>query len=258
MAYQSVFKRYELKYLLTQEQKARILAAMEPYMALDQYGRTTIRNLYFDTDNYRLVRRSIEKPAYKEKLRMRSYRQAGPDSTVFVELKKKYDSVVYKRRLALTEREAMAWVSGGREASGKEETDDGMDPRQDGTWDVPQSQIAREIEYFMKFYGSLRPVVFLSYEREAYYSKDGSDFRVTFDDHILCRESDLSLQEEADGIPLLDVGLVLMELKCSGGIPLWMTRILSEERIYKTSFSKYGTAYEKIIFPIRKGEHNDV
>ena len=84
MAYQAVFKRYELKYLLTQEQKAKVLQAMEPYMALDQYGRTTIRNIYFDTDNYRLVRHSIEKPAYKEKLRIRSYDKADPDSKVFV------------------------------------------------------------------------------------------------------------------------------------------------------------------------------
>lgn len=66
MAYQNVFQRYELKYMLTKEQKKKILAAMEPYMALDQYGRTTIRNIYFDTDNYRLIRHSIEKTAYKE------------------------------------------------------------------------------------------------------------------------------------------------------------------------------------------------
>ena len=112
MAYQAVFKRYELKYLLTQEQKTKILEAMEPYMALDQYGRTTIRNLFYDTDNYRLVRHSIEKPAYKEKLRIRSYNQANPDSKVFVELKKKYDSIVYKRRLSLEEENAMEWVSG--------------------------------------------------------------------------------------------------------------------------------------------------
>ena len=84
MAYQSVFKRYELKYLITQAQKEKLLEAMEPYMALDQYGRTTIRNIYYDTDNYRLVRHSIESPAYKEKLRIRSYSKASPESTVFI------------------------------------------------------------------------------------------------------------------------------------------------------------------------------
>ncbi len=112
MAFQTVFKRYELKYLLTKEQKEKILRAMEPYMAMDQYGRTTIRNIYFDTDNYRLVRHSIEKPAYKEKLRIRSYSKAEPESTVFVELKKKYKKVVYKRRISMPEEEAMEWVLG--------------------------------------------------------------------------------------------------------------------------------------------------
>ena len=103
MAFQTVFKRYELKYMLTLEQKEKILEAMSPYMQLDKYERTTIRNIYFDTENYRLIRRSIEKPAYKEKIRIRSYAQATADSTVFVELKKKYEKVVYKRRLPLCE-----------------------------------------------------------------------------------------------------------------------------------------------------------
>ena len=113
MSFQTVFQRYELKYLLTQEQKKKILQAMAPYMELDQYGRTTIRNLYFDTGNYRLARHSIEKPSYKEKLRVRSYSQADPESPVFVELKKKYRNVVYKRRIALPEKEAMEWLQGG-------------------------------------------------------------------------------------------------------------------------------------------------
>ena len=110
MAFQTVFKRYELKYLLTKDQKQKVLAAMEDYMSRDQYGRSTIRNLYYDTDNYLLIRRSMEKPAYKEKLRIRSYSQA--DATVFVELKKKADGIVYKRRIPLPNEQAMAWLSG--------------------------------------------------------------------------------------------------------------------------------------------------
>ena len=174
MAFQTVFQRYELKYLLSEAQKRTVCEAMAPYMRLDQYGRTTIRNLYLDTDNYRLARHSIEQPVYKEKLRVRSYAQATADSTVFVELKKKFESVVYKRRLALTEQEAMQWLN--------------------GTAPCPvQSQIAGEIEYFLHYYGPLRPAAFLSYEREAFYALDGSDFRVTFDEQILSRRSDLSL-----------------------------------------------------------------
>lgn len=87
MAYQATFKRYEIKYLLTQAQKEEILRAMTPYMKLDIYGRTTIRNIYFDTDSYRLIRRSLEKPAYKEKLRVRSYQTASGEDPFFVELK---------------------------------------------------------------------------------------------------------------------------------------------------------------------------
>ena len=230
MPYQAVFKRYELKYLLTQEQKQIVLHAMEPYMQLDKYGRTTIRNIYYDTDDYLLIRRSIEKPVYKEKLRIRSYKRAKPESTVFVELKKKYQSVVYKRRISLPEKGAMEWIDKDHHCH-------------DGT------QIASEIEYFIDYYKTLHPVVFLSYEREAYYCTNGSDFRVTFDDTILCRQEDLSLKSEAYGIPLLPEDTVLMELKCSGGIPLWMTRVLSSQHIYKTSFSKYGTAYQTMIFP---------
>ena len=230
MAVQTVFRRYELKYLLTMAQKETVLKAMQPYMTLDKYGRTTIRNLYYDTDSYLLIRRSIEKPAYKEKLRIRSYSQTDDNSTVFVELKKKYKHVVYKRRISLPYTDATAWLS--REKHPAKHT-----------------QIANEIDYFLDYYGSLHPTVFLSYERKAYYCNDGSDFRVTFDDNILCRQEDLSLESEVYGTPILPEGKVLMEIKCCGGIPLWMTHVLSEEKVYKTSFSKYGTAYGTLIFP---------
>jgi len=228
--YQAVFKRYELKYLLTKAQQERVLEAMQAHMSLDEYGRTTIRNIYFDTQSYRLIRRSIEKPAYKKKLRLRSYSQTCPDSAVFVELKKKYNSVVYKRRLSMTEAQAVQWLQGTKQYT-------------------PGCQISREIDYFRQFYETLHPVAFLSYEREAYHAKDRSDFRVTFDDTILSRETELSLEAPVYGCPLLEDGYVMMEIKCSGGIPLWMTSVLSREKIYKTSFSKYGTAYQTVIFP---------
>lgn len=235
MAYQAVFKRYELKYLLDVQQKQRLLQAMEPYMALDRYGRTTIRNLYFDTDNYRLIRHSLEKPVYKEKLRIRSYQQALPESPVYVELKKKYNGVVYKRRMQMTEQQALRWLCG----------DDREDPR---------SQIAREIDYFCQYYASLEPKVFLSYEREAYYCRSGGDFRITFDDNILCRQEALTLESGIWGTPLLEKDQVLMEIKTSGSIPLWMTKELTRQKIRKTSFSKYGRAYETMIFPKCKGD----
>lgn len=230
MAYQTVFERYELKYMLTLEQKEKILKTMKLYMTLDKFGRTTIQNIYFDTEDYRLIRRSIEKPVYKEKLRVRSYGSAVNDGIVFVELKKKYKKVVYKRRVSLPISEAMEWLCKNRHCH--------LD-----------TQIVDEIDYFLDYYKSLKPVLFLSYEREAFYSNDKSDFRVTFDENILCRQEDMSFISEAYGTSILPEGTVLMEIKCSGGIPLWMTHLLSEEHIYKTSFSKYGTAYKTIIFP---------
>lgn len=239
MAFQTVFKRYEVKYMLTLEQKEKILRVMQDYMELDKYGRSSIRNIYFDTDSYRLIRRSIDKPAYKEKLRIRSYGKAKQDSRVFVELKKKYDHVVYKRRLDLPCNEAFDWTM-GKIPCPKDE------------------QISREIQYFIDYYGTLKPAAFLSYEREAYYERSGGSFRVTFDDTILFRQDELSLTSEAYGNSLLDEGKVLMELKCSGGIPLWMVRTLSEERIYKTSFSKYGTGYTRFILPQVAGPENRI
>lgn len=231
---QMIFKRYEMKYLLTRKQKEKILKAMEAYMELDAYGRSTIRNIYYDTENYRLVRKSLEKPVYKEKLRVRSYRAAGPEDEVFVELKKKYEGVVYKRRISMEEQQAESYLTGRC-----------MSPK--------NTQITEEIDYFLQFYETLAPRVFLSYEREAYYTKEPGEFRVTFDENIIWRETDLSLGKGIYGTPILKPGQTLMEIKTPGGIPLWMVKVLSEESIRQTSFSKYGNAYLEIC-NVRKGE----
>ena len=229
MNYQMVFKRYEQKYLMTHAQKQLVLDAMKPHMQIDQYGLTTIRNLYFDTETYLLIRRSIEKTVYKEKLRIRSYQKTSPSDNIFLELKKKYQSVVYKRRITLPEDQALNFICGSKEI---EET----------------SQIANEIAYVRDFYETLRPVVFLAYEREAYCSLDGGDFRITFDENIRARTTELTTQGNDNGTLLLDEDLVLMEIKSVGGIPLWLTHVLSEQQIFHRPFSKYGEAYRKIIF----------
>ena len=168
MAYQMTFKRYELKYLLNRQEKEQILLAMKPYMKLDDYGKTVIRNIYFDTDTFRLIRRSLEKPVYKEKLRIRSYKPVEKSDPVFVEIKKKYKSVVYKRRLQLPEEKV-------------------MDSFQTGEPLPVHSQIGNEIQYFRDYYENLHPSVFLSYEREAYYSLDGSGLCSDNDGQWKCR-----------------------------------------------------------------------
>ena len=236
MAYQMTFKRYELKYLLNKKEKEEILLAMKPHMKLDDYGRTVIRNIYFDTENFRLIRRSLEKPVYKEKLRIRSYKPVQITDPVFVEIKKKYKSVVYKRRLLLPEKTVMESFRTGEP--------------------LPVcSQIGDQIQYFREYYKNLQPSVFLSYEREAFYSLDGSDFRVTFDENILYRRNDISLGSEIYGHPLLGKQQTLMEIKTSGGIPLWMSETLTKHHLYKTSFSKYGSAYQRMMEAAMQGEY---
>ncbi len=239
MNYQNTFKRYEIKYILTSSQKEAVLNTMAPHMRLDKYGRATIRNIYFDTDSFRLIRRSIEKPVYKEKLRIRAYRPTTPEDNVFVELKKKYKSVVYKRRLVLPESAVMEAFDMGKPLPVK-------------------SQIGDEMEYFREYYESLKPKVYLSYEREAFYCLDGSDFRITFDDNILYRTDNLSLCSEPGGVSILDDDKVLMEVKTSGALPLWLTKTLTENKIFKTSFSKYGTAYNNMLTNTEQGVYSYV
>ena len=222
-----IFERYEIKYLITNSQRKTIMNAMSTYMKPDDYGRSTICNVYYDTPDYYLIRRSLEKPVYKEKLRIRSYGTADSGDNVFIELKKKYQEVVYKRRVSLPEREAMFYL--GSDASG------GLD-----------GQIGSEIDYFRFFYRGLAPRVFISYDREAFYDREDDSFRVTFDENIQWRNDGLSLTEPPHGYQILPPDTSLMEVKTSGSMPLWMTSVLSENRIFKTSFSKYGKAYMAI------------
>ena len=224
------FKRYELKYVINREQRAALLKAMEGHLALDMFGHSTIRNLYYDTDDWRLVRRSIEKPLYKEKLRVRSYSLATDQSPVFVELKKKFEHVVYKRRLAMPCDLAMTGLRPGNILLAEDK----------------DQQIGREIEAFKHFYGpTLAPAMFLSYEREAYYPIDGVDFRLTIDENLLWRTDDVDLRAPAGGEFIIPPEKMILEVKTPGGIRLWMVRFLSEHKIYQTSFSKYGTAYQQ-------------
>ena len=237
MSYLDVFKRYELKYILTSKQKELLLLAMDGHMRLDDYGKTTIRNIYYDTQDMRLIRNSLDKPDYKEKLRVRSYRQVRERDDVFVEIKKKYDGIVYKRRLALPECEASAWLSG----------------------QIPKpvsSQIANEIDYMLSYYKDLSPACFLSYEREAYFDIEGGDLRITTDSNILARNRNMSLRNAVGGNRILPQGLTVLEVKTSGALPLWLVEFFSENNIYKDTFSKYGTYYQEYLFDeINKNTH---
>ena len=228
MSHTDVFKRYEYKYLLTREEKQELLNVLEGHMKLDEYGRTTIRNVYYDTPDYSLIRRSLEKPVYKEKLRVRSYTSVTEDDNVFVEIKKKYQGIVYKRRTAVKEHQAVSWLN--------------------GTSPEPYySQIADEIEYFRRVHVGLTPSCFLSYERESFYAVDGTNLRLTLDENILGRTLEMSLTKGVYGEKIIPPGSTLLELKTTGAIPLYLTNFLSRNRIGRISFSKYGTYYENSI-----------
>lgn len=174
MANQTIFKRYEYKYLLTADQKKDLLAYMETYMKPDTFGRNTICNLYFDTPDYLLIRRSIEGKVYKEKIRLRTYGRAQDDSEAFIELKKKYKKVVYKRRVRTEYADAVRYLCQGEDS-------------------IEHSQIRRELDYAMQMYQGIRPAVYLSYEREAFYGKDDHELRITFAQNILWRTTQGSL-----------------------------------------------------------------
>lgn len=224
----NIFKRYELKFMLTPSQRTALLEAMEGYMKEDDYGKTVIRNVYYDTPDFRLIRKSLEKPVYKEKLRVRSYSKVTPGDPVFVEIKKKYQGVVFKRRITVPEDLTEDWLR-GKSAQ------------------PVRSQIADEIDYFKDCYRYLRPACFLSYEREAFYDLKGSDLRITLDRDILGRTYDMSLTKGIYGDRILPRDITLLEIKTSGSMPLWLVTFLTENKIRKTSFSKYGAYFEGMI-----------
>lgn len=233
---QTVFQRYEKKYLLSDSQLEAFMQGMQPYVKPDEYARYTICSLYYDTDSYELARASLEKPQYKEKLRLRSYGVPRAGDPVFLELKKKFDGVVYKRRAEMSLEESSAYFH--RRG-------------QDG-----QGQIMREIGYFTDLY-PVKPKAFIAYDRTAFCGIEDSELRITFDKNVRWRASALELSMGDWGAPLLPPGKILMEIKIPGAAPLWLSRLLAELKIYPGSFSKYGQCYKEHLIHdfLRKGVH---
>lgn len=226
-----IFSRVELKYLLTTEDVDALMPLLAENMDCDPYnfgGKTyQISNIYFDTAQNELIIKSLEKPVYKEKLRLRSYgRVENPEQTVFLEIKKKFDGVVYKRRTPFTYNNAISFLEEQK-----------LPENEKTNW-----QVLREIMDLQKRY-ELLPRVFISYERLAFFGKNNSDFRITLDRNILTRREDLKLDSEIYGTPLLQDGMWLMEAKAFKSFPLWFAKFLSNRKIYSTSFSKYGSEY---------------
>ena len=221
------FKRIEKKYLLSEAQAEALFQRIGAHLRPDEYGRSTVLSLYLDTPDRRIIRSSIEAADYKEKLRLRSYGTAGADSTVFLELKKKYGGVVYKRRAAMTLREAERYLRMGIKPF--------------------ESQIMSEIDWAMRLYGRPKAAMLIACEREAWFDEAHPDLRLTFDRNIRCRENELRLDSGSAGICLLPRDTVLLEIKTAGAMPLWLADALDAESILPGSFSKYGEAYLRTL-----------
>jgi len=231
-----VFNRCEKKYLLNEEQYRGIIDGIAGHMDYDVYNRDgsvyKICNIYYDTENDELIRRSVEKPIYKEKLRVRSYcGKPGLEDKVYVEIKKKHKGVVNKRRTAMRLGDAYGYLSGVLIKEDIIERNEGIN-----------RQVLDEIDYFKRFY-KLVPKLYLSYDRIAYAGKEDNGFRVTFDTNITTRRYNVGLEEGSYGEQLLPANVYLMEIKINGAVPMWFTKIISEFNIYPVSFSKYGTEY---------------
>lgn len=236
--YQEIFRRVEKKYLLDAAQLDALLKQAGRHMEPDRYGHYTICSLYMDTDDYHLIRTSLEKPLYKEKLRLRSYGVPDEDGTVFLELKKKYKGVTYKRRVSLPLRQAEEVVDKGTAAAA------GLTGSSE--------QILREIGWFIDRYRP-SPKALIAYDRTAFSGKeDESGLRLTLDSAVRWRETGLDLTAGDHGQPLLPDGTTLMEIKTPGAIPLWLCRVLSQWEIYPASFSKYGACYRQHL--LREGQ----
>ena len=224
-------KRYELKYILSRTQTEFLKEQLNGHMVLDQYGRTSIPSLYYDTPDYRLIRTSVEKPPFKEKIRLRSYGLATKDSPVFLELKRKAYGIVYKRRVQSTIPLVEKFFAGSGDV-------------------CAPGQINREITYFRDYYSVLVPACLIIYDREAYF-EPGGDLRVTLDFNPRYRSERLDLTVSMDGVSLLPEGSAILEIKVQQAEPLWLTSILDRGKIRKTSFSKYGEAYRQQLARVR-------
>lgn len=230
-----VFNRYEHKYMLDREMFLKVRTVMDEHMDLDSHSKDyepyTIANIYYDTADDYLIRRSLSKPVYKEKLRLRSYGVPKRTEKVFLEIKKKFNGIVNKRRTSLLLYEAYDFLGSGTPPEPKP---------------YMNAQVLKELTYFMKLY-DLEPKLYLAYDRIAYFEKNNADLRISFDMNIRSRRYDLQLEKGDFGETLLPEETYLMEIKTSLAKPLWLTNMLTELSIRRCNFSKYGTEFKQYI-----------
>ena len=230
----STFERYERKFIVTKDQFERLLPAVSEYMDPDPYcldGKSyRLVNIYFDDDQDSIIRQSVRKPVYKEKLRLRSYDvPESEDTVVYLELKCKYHGIVTKRRAGFPYKDIKNYL------------ETGVHP---ATESYIYEQVLCEIDSFLKR-SPCCPKMLLSYDRHAFFLKNDKETRLTFDENIITRRSDLDLLHGVYGERLIPEDRMIMEIKIPDAVPLWLSKILSEEQIFMSSFSKYGREFER-------------
>ncbi len=236
----SSFCRYEKKYVISQQQSEELLLRLGDRIHADAYsmGQATYRicNVYFDTDNSDVIRYSLSSPFYKEKLRLRTYgTPENYNAVAFLELKKKVNGLVLKRRATLTLGQAYDFLRTRNRPSGLGYIDE---------------QVLDEIEYYLDT-NDVHPAVYIGYDRAAYYSKDDPTLRITFDRNITTRRENVLPENGMYGAKLLPADARLMEIKISSSMPLWLARPLTEMKLFPRSFSKYGREYAGAINEMR-------
>lgn len=227
------FRRYECKFLITKSQMDQLLEKLQDLVYKDPYcekkSSYCIANIFYDTPNKDIIRQATSKPKFKEKFRIRCYEEdVKKTSPVFVEIKRKMNQVVTKRRIALSLEELDPFLNGQMVTNKNEYLD---------------LQIAKELQYFIKTH-DLKPSYYLRYDRIAYYLKEQPSIRITFDFNVIVRDYFLNFTDSTSGKKLLPDDIYILEIKNNGAIPLWLCHILSEIKIYKTSFSKVGRYYQ--------------
>lgn len=216
------FTRSEKKYLLSKEQYHLLKDKINDYIMPDKFSKSKISSLYYDNETNELIRRSIEKPKYKEKFRVRCYGDVKDDDLVFAEIKKKLNGVVYKRRTRAKYKDLMNGVL---------------------TCEFEDKQVGAEIKYFAKYYKDIAPSIYISSYRTSYVSKDNPNIRITFDEDLKYRTTNLSLKENTDDKAIIDG--VIMEIKVIDSYPPWLYKALDELKLYPRGFSKVGNAFIK-------------
>lgn len=225
MNYIDTFERVEHKYLLSKSQANKLYSYIRDYIQDDIYPQYSLHNIYLDSSNYTMISRSIEGPQYKEKLRIRSYGDPDDSGFIYVEMKKKYAGIVYKRRIQIKENELNDFFNGSLKID---------------------NQILHEIEYMEQIYHP-QPKIFIGYDRRAFSGKYENDVRITFDTNIRYRLDHLSLHDDYPDTYLLHDDQCLLEVKVMDRYPLWLTHALTSMHLTRTSFSKYGTIYTNIL-----------